>query len=76
MFLLIDNDVFQSVQDADDDVNEQPGVDIEFPWIKVVNAAHNIGEHVPTQLELFKVVILNLFAFFVEIEDFDFSEYV
>jgi hypothetical protein len=33
MFLLIDNDVFQAVQDGDDDVDEQTGVDIEFFWI-------------------------------------------
>ena len=73
VFLLIDADVFQSVQDADDDIYKQRDKNIEAPWIKVVNAAHDIEQHVPDQMELFKVVLVfSLYEFFLATQDMDY----
>ena len=74
VFLLVDTDVFQAVQDADDDLDKQIDKDIDFPWIKVVNANHNIEQHLPNQIELFKIVVLSLYMFFLATQDFDYWE--
>jgi hypothetical protein len=77
VFLLFDEEVFQAVQDAESDVEEQLDKDLDFPWVKAVNALYDEDDHEsdePDEPELIKVAVNCLHAFYLQLRDGEFSE--